>query len=457
MRVIICGAGRVGQGIARHLAQEHHDITMIDENDDLIEQVQIDFDVRGVVGHAAHPNVLRTAGADAADMLIAVTHFDEINMVICQVADTLFSVPTKIARVRAQAYLDDEYSELFSKSALPIDLIISPEIEVGEAILRRIRAPSAVSSISFESGELQVLGMKVQEDSPLLETALDQIAGLFPDLGARIIGIKRGSSVFAPRGNDQLQPADTAYVAVSRESTPRLNKLFNRDINEHKRVVIVGGGNVGLYVATQLEREGNVRVRIIEADSEKADIAVSALKQTIVIHGDGLARDVLEEAGADQADIVIAVTNDDKTNMLIGKLAKQIGARRTHALVNAYELVAISQDLDIDAVLDPRALSVSKILTKLRRGRILSVESLEDGTAEIAEGVTLDSSPLIGKPIDYAHLPDGVTSAAIIRDGKVIFPTSATTVQTDDRLLMFYEASATRKVEQFFRVSADFF
>ena len=457
MRVIICGAGRVGQGIARHLAQEHHDITMIDENDDLIEQVQIDFDVRGVVGHAAHPNVLRTAGADAADMLIAVTHFDEINMVICQVADTLFSVPTKIARVRAQAYLDDEYSELFSKSALPIDLIISPEIEVGEAILRRIRAPSAVSSISFESGELQVLGMKVQEDSPLLETALDQIAGLFPDLGARVIGIKRGSSVFAPRGNDQLQPADTAYVAVSRESTPRLNKLFNRDINEHKRVVIVGGGNVGLYVATQLEREGNVRVRIIEADSEKADVAVSALKQTIVIHGDGLARDVLEEAGADQADIVIAVTNDDKTNMLIGKLAKQIGARRTHALVNAYELVAISQDLDIDAVLDPRALSVSKILTKLRRGRILSVESLEDGTAEIAEGVTLDSSPLIGKPIDYAHLPDGVTSAAIIRDGKVIFPTSATTVQTDDRLLMFYEASATRKVEQFFRVSADFF
>ncbi|MEC7288531.1 MAG: Trk system potassium transporter TrkA [Pseudomonadota bacterium] len=457
MRVIICGAGRVGQGIARHLAQEHHDITMIDENDDLIEQVQIDYDVRGVVGHAAHPNVLRAAGADAADMLIAVTHFDEINMVICQVADTLFSVPTKIARVRAQAYLDAENSELFSKSALPIDLIISPEIEVGEAILRRIRAPSAVSSISFEAGELQVLGMKVQEDSPLLETALDQISGLFPELGARVVGIKRGASVFAPRGNDQLQPADIAYVAVSRRSAPRLNKLFNRDVNEHKRVVIVGGGNVGLYVASQLERESNVRVRIIEADPAKADIAVSALKQTIVIHGDGLARDVLEEAGADQADIVIAVTNDDKTNMLIGKLAKQIGARRTHALVNAYELVAISQDLDIDAVLDPRALSVSKILTKLRRGRILSVQSLEDGTAEIAEGVTLDSSPLIGKPIDYAHMPDGVTAAAVIRDGEIIFPSPGMTVETDDRLLLFYETSATRKVEQFFRVSADFF
>ncbi|MEL7042837.1 MAG: Trk system potassium transporter TrkA [Pseudomonadota bacterium] len=457
MRVIICGAGRVGQGIARRLAQEHHDIIMIDEDNALVEQVQIDFDVRGVVGHAAHPEVLRAAGADDTDMLIAVTHFDEINMVICQVADTLFSVPTKIARVRAQAYLETRNAELFSKTALPIDMIISPEIEVGDAILRRIRTPSAVSSMSFEAGELQILGMKVQSDSPLLETALDQIDGLFPDLGARVIGVKRGASVFAPRGNDQLQPGDTAYVAVLRQSTPRLNKLFNRDVEEHKRVVIVGGGNVGTYVAGHLERDGRVRVRIIEADAARADIAVSTLKQTIVIHGDGLSRDMLEEAGADQADIVIAVTNDDKTNMLIGKLAKQLGAKRTHALVNAYELVAISQDLDIDAVLDPRALSVSKILTKLRRGRILSVQSLEDGLAEVAEGVTLDSSPLIGKPVDYAHLPDGVTAAAIIRDQEIIFPNSGATVQADDRLLLFYETSATRKVEQFFRVSADFF
>ncbi|MEM9055585.1 MAG: Trk system potassium transporter TrkA, partial [Pseudomonadota bacterium] len=328
---------------------------------------------------------------------------------------------------------------------------------VGEAILRRIRAPNAVSSISFAEGELQILGMKVREESPLLETALDQISGLFPDLGARVVGIKRSPRVFAPRGGDQLQPNDTAYIAVTRKETPRLNKLFHRDIEAHRRVVIVGGGNVGLYVAAQLERDGDVRVRIIEADADKADKAVSQLKQTIVIHGDGLARDVLEEAGADQADIVIAVTNDDKTNMLIGKLAKQLGARRTHALVNAYELVAISQDLDIDAVLDPRALSVSKILTKLRRGRILAVQSIEEGAAEIAIGVTLASSPLIGKPVDYAHLPDGITAAAIIRGENFIFPAPGITVQTDDRLLLFYEASATRKVEQFFRVSADFF
>ncbi|MEQ3747442.1 MAG: Trk system potassium transporter TrkA [Henriciella sp.] len=457
MRVIICGAGRVGQGIARHLAQEHHDITMIDEDGDLIDSVQNDYDVRGVVGHAAHPQVLRAAGAEASDMLIAVTHFDEINMVICQVADTLFSVPTKIARIRAQAYLDPANSALFSKTALPIDLIISPEIEVGEAILRRIRSPSSVSSMSFEDGELQLLGMKVRDDSPLLDTSLDQIAGLFPDLLARVVGIKRQQKTFAPRGNDQLRPDDTAYVAVRKKETPRLNKLFNRSVEELKRVVIVGGGNVGLYVASMLEREPNIRVRIIEASSAKADEVVSQLKQTIVIHGDGLSRDVLEEAGADQADIVIAVTDDDKTNMLIGKLAKQIGARRTHALVNAHELVAISQDLDIDAVLDPRALSVSKVLTKLRRGRILSVQSLEDGVAEIAVGVTLKSSPLIGKPVDYADMPDGVTAAAIVRDEQIIFPGPDVRIEADDRLLLFYETTATRKVEQFFRVSTDFF
>ena len=457
MRGIICGAGRVGQGIARHLAHENHDITMIDENDDLIDQVQTDFDVKGVVGHAAHPEILRSAGAEATDMLIAVTHFDEINMVICQVADTMFSVPTKIARIRAGAYLDKGKSKLFSRNGFPIDLVISPEIEVGEAILRRFRAPGATSSLSFEEGELQLLGMSVQNDSPLVDTALDQIAGLFPDLNARVVGIKRGNAVFAPRGNDQLQSEDVAFVTVTRDNIRRLNKLFNRPSNELKRVVIVGGGNIGIYVARRLEQDKDVRVRLVEASEAQADIAVTRLNKTIVINGDGLSRDILEEAGTPSADIVIAVTNDDKTNMLIGKLAKQMGALRTHALVNSYELVAISADLDIDAVLDPRALSVSRILTKLRRGRILAVQSIEDGAAEMAEGITLRSSPLIGKPIDYDDLPEGITAAAIVREGEILFPDEGLKVQADDRLLVFYESAMTRQVERYFRVSADFF
>ena len=457
MRVIICGAGRVGQGIARHLAQEYHDIIMVDENADLIDRVQTDYDVRGVVGHAAHPETLDAAQADSADMLIAVTHFDEINMVICQVADTMFSVPTKIARVRAATYLDKANAKLFSRAGFPIDLVISPEIEVGEAILRRIRSPNSVSSISFEDGKIDILGIRVNDESPLLDTAFDQIPELFPDLNARVIGITRGPRVFAPRQNDNLQPGDLAYVAVKRKDALRLNKLFHNTDEDLRRVIIVGGGNVGLYVASKLERDTNVRVRIIEQHEAQADLVVSRLKQTIVINGDGLSRDILEEAGASNADIVIAVTDDDKTNMLIGKLAKQMGAKRTHALVNSYELVAISRDLDIDAVLDPRALSVSRILTKIRKGRILTVEALEDGAAEIAEGITLASSPLIGQHIDYEDLPEGVTAAAIIRDGKTIFPHEKTVIEVDDRLLIFYEADMTTKVERYFRVSADFF
>ena len=457
MRIVICGAGRVGQGIARHLGREHHDLTMIDENAELIERVQNEYDVRGVVGHAAHPEVLRAADAEDADMLIAVTHFDEINMVICQVADTLFSVPTKIARIRAQSYLESANAALFSNKALPVDLIISPEIEVGEAIRRRIETPSALSSLSFEEGRLQILGIRVRTDSPLLDTSLQQLTELFPDLNARVCGIRRGKSVFAPRGTAVLRPDDVAYIAVKSGNTQRLNKLFHRSVEATKRIIIVGGGNVGLYVAEQLEQQGGMRVRVIEANAAKADTAVSRLKQTIVIHGDGLSRAVLEEAGVESADLVVAVTDDDKTNMLIGKLAKQLGAKRAHVLVNSQELVVISQDLDIDAVLDPRALSVSTILTKLRRGRIQSIQSLEEGAAEIATGITLDSSPLIGKAVDYADLPDGITAAAIIRDEEVLFPQADVRIQADDHLIVFYESSETRKVEQFFRVSADFF
>lgn len=457
MRVIICGAGRVGQGIARHLSKENHDITMIDENSDLIDKVQTDYDVRGVIGHAAHPNVLRAAGAEATDMLIAVTHFDEINMVICQIADTMFSVPTKIARIRAKAYLGADRAKLFSKTGFPIDLAISPEIEVGEAILRRLKSPNAISSLSFESGDLQFLSIRVRAESPLVDTALDQINELFPDLSARIVGIRRGEVVFAPRGNDQLQVDDIAYVAVTEAHNARLNKLFNRPNDVVKRVVIVGGGNVGVYVASKLERTDNMRVRIIEADVKQADAVVSKLRQTIVINGDGLSRDILEEAGVPTADVVISVSNDDKTNILISKLAKQMGAKRTHALINAQELIAISSDMEIDAVLDPRSLSVSRILTKLRRGRILSVQSIEDGAAEIIEGITLSSSPLIGKTVDYDDLPDGINAAAIVRGNDVLFPTATTVVEPDDHLVLFYEKGETRKVEQFFRVSADFF
>ena len=457
MRVIICGAGRVGQGIARQLAREFHDITMIDQSTELIERVQIDLDVQGVVGNAAFPDTLKAAGADTAEMLIAVTHLDEINMVICQVADTLFEVPTKIARVRAKAYLERANSDLFSREGLPIDLLISPELEVADAILQRIKSPGAVSSVTFEKGELQILGMRVDDQNPLLNVELKRVVDLYPDLQARIVGLKRDTRVYAPNGAEKLEVNDTAYIAVSKRDRQKLYRIFNKDQDASRRIIIVGAGNIGVSVAARIEKQGGARVRIIESSAKAAEQAVSSLKQTVVINGDGLSRDILDEAGIDGADILIAVTDDDKTNMLIGKLAKRLGAKRAHVLVNASELVALASELNIDAVLDPRSLSVSQILTKLRRGRIVSVQSLEDGEAEIVEGVPLDTSSLIDQPIGYDALPEGVNAAALIRDDTLLFPHEGLTVQPKDRLFIFHEASQTRLVEQYFRTSSNFF
>lgn len=457
MHVLICGAGRVGQGIARRLSREKHEITIIDESPDLVDQVSIDLDVRGIVGHAAHPDVLKRARAADCEMIIAVTHFDEINMVICQIAHTLFSVPFKIARVRDRSYLEPAWKNIFSREGLPIDMVISPEAEVGDAILQRFRTPGTIMSANFAGGQIKLLGFELRADNPLIDVAVDQIKGLFPDLSARIIGIGRGSSVHAPRGKDVLKPGDRAYVAVLDAHASRLTSIFSTEQSRLDHVVIVGGGNVGLHVAKMLERESHIRVRLIERNLERANKAVSEVKRSIVIQGDGLNPDILAEGGVDRADFVIAITDDDKANLLISNLAKRAGARRALALINSPDLAGLASDMRVDTVLDPRALTVSQILMRMRRGRILSLQSLEDGMAEVAEGVTLETSSLIGKPLGYDDLPEGMTAAAVMRGNDVIMADDDITVRPEDHLIVFYEAEMVRTVEKFFRVNPDYF
>ncbi len=457
MHVLICGAGRVGQGIARRLAREKHEITIIDESADLVDQVSIDLDVRGIVGHAAHPDVLKRARAADCEMIIAVTHFDEINMVICQIAHTLFSVPFKIARVRDRSYLEPAWKNIFSREGLPIDMVISPEAEVGDAILQRFRTPGTIMSANFAGGQVKLLGFELRADNPLIDVAVDQMKGLFPDLSARIIGIGRGDAIHAPRGKDVLKPGDRAYVAVLDAHASRLTSIFSTEQSRLDHVVIVGGGNVGLHVAKMLERESHIRVRLIERNAERANKAVSEVKRSIVIQGDGLNPEILAEGGVDRADFVIAITDDDKANLLISNLAKRAGAKRALALINSPELAGLASDMRVDTVLDPRALTVSQILMRMRRGRILSLQSLEDGMAEVAEGVTLETSSLIGKPLGYDDLPEGMTAAAVIRGNQVIMADDDVTVRPEDHLILFYEAEMVRSVEKFFRVNPDYF
>lgn len=457
MRVLICGAGRVGQGIARRLAMEKHSIVIIDEDPELVDKVSTDLDVRGVTGNAAYPAVLRAAGIEECEMIIAVTYHDEVNMVICQVAHTLFNVAMKIARVRAAAYLEKSASDLFAREGLPIDMVISPELAVGDAILQRISTPGALTSVSFGKGRLKLLGFNIGPENPILDTALEQLSGLFPDLEARVVGIGRGKSIFAPRSKDRLLEGDRAYLTVDEEHAGRLSRILNRSDKELRHLVIVGGGNIGVYLAYRIEREMNIKVRLIERDAAQAQKAVMQLRRTIVIHGDGLSADILDEAGVAGADFVIALTNDDKANLLISNLAKRAGTKRVLALINSAELAQMSRDLKVDVVLDPRALTVSQILQRLRRGRILGLHSFENGAAEAVEGVVLESSQLIGNSLGYEELPEGITAAAIIRDKEILFPNNSIKVRAEDKVILFYEQEMTRKVEKYFRVSPEFF
>jgi len=457
MRVIICGAGRVGYGLASRLAAENNTVTVVDLSADLIRQITTDLDVRGVVGHGSHPEVLKRAGIENADMIIAVTYSDEVNMIACQVAHSLFDVPTKVARVRAQSYLGSEYNDLYSRENMPIDIIISPEIEIGRAILRRLNTPGAFNVVSFGEGRVQMLGVKIGDDCPIVDTPIKQIPDLFPGLHAAIVGIKREDEIFAPLPDDPLNVGDEAYFITQSEHSARLLEIIGSRDSKARHIVIIGGGNIGAYVAKELESVPGVRVRIIERNKKQAEIAAESLKRTVILNGDAMEAAIQEEAGVVNAEMVICLTNDDKTNILSAVLAKKLGADHTISLINEVSMQDMQSELGIDMIIDPRASTISSILRHVRRGRILDVYSLEQGRAEIMEGEVLETSPLAGKSLRDAGLIDGIAIGAILHEGRVLFPTEDTIVKTGDHIVLLAEKSAMKDIEQMFRVSSDYF
>jgi len=457
MRVIICGAGRVGYGLAARLSAENNTVTVVDLSPKLIRQITTDLDVRGIVGHGSHPEVLKRAGIESADMIIAVTYSDEVNMIACQVAHSLFDVPTKVARVRAQSYLENEYNDLYSRENMPIDIIISPEIEIGKAILRRLNTPGAFNVVSFSEGRVQMIGVKIGEDCPIIDTPIKQIPDLFPGLHASIVGIKRDGDIFAPTLEDDLNAGDEAYFITQAEHSTRLLEIVGTRDNKARHIVIIGGGNIGSYVAKELESVSGVRVRIIERNKEQAEVTAEALKRTVILNGDAMESAIQEEAGVASSEMVICLTNDDKTNILSAVLAKKLGADHTISLINEVSMQDMQSELGIDMVIDPRASTISSILRHVRRGRILDVYSLEKGRAEIMEGEVLETSPLAGKTLREAGFMDGIAIGAVIHQGKVLFPNADTMIKQGDHLVLLAEKSAMKDIEQMFRVSTDYF
>ncbi|MEX0852973.1 MAG: Trk system potassium transporter TrkA [Bauldia sp.] len=458
MRVVICGAGQVGYGIAERLAAEDNDVAVIDSAPQLVQAIRDSLDVRGFVGHGAHPEVLAAAGIEQADMLIAVTLHDEVNMVACQVAHSLFNVPTKIARIRSQSYLQPHWRDLFSSSHLPIDVIISPELEVGELVLRRLALPGAFDTVRFANGDVVVVGIVCTEDCPVVDTPLSQLTELFPDLQAVVVGIVRAARLFVPHSTDSMLVGDQVYVVCGSDQVARVLGLFGHEEQVANRVVIAGGGNIGLYVASTLEARGAAaKVKIVESSRERAIAIADQLKRTVVLHGSALDRDILTEADVQDADTMVALTNDDEVNIISCVMAKQLGCRSTMALINNRSYPAFTDMLGIDATVNPRSVTVSKILQYVRRGRIRGVHSIENGLAEVIEAEALETSPLVGKPLRELDLPDGIRIGAVYREGKVIVPDGETQIAAKDRVIILATAECLRQVEQMFRVSLEFF
>ncbi|MBO6791489.1 MAG: Trk system potassium transporter TrkA [Dinoroseobacter sp.] len=458
MKVIICGAGQVGWQIARHLSGERNDVTVVDSKPDLVRRATESLDVQGLTGFASYPDVLEAAGARDAEMIIAATHSDEVNMVVCQIAHSVFGVPRKIARLRAQPYLNAIYSDLYRRDHLPIDVVISPEREVAEAALQRLSAPSTFDSESFLEGRVRLLGMVLEEDCPVLMTPLRQLSDLFSTLRSIVVGVRRDGILFAPEPGDQLYADDQIYVITPREDVNRTLEIFGKATKKQSRIVIVGGGNVGLAVAKRLEaRTDRVRVKMIERDRATAEIAADALERTIVLNGDGLDMELLTEANIERADAVLAVTDDDKVNLLTAVRGKAAGSAMTIALLNDPSLVPLLGPLNIDAYINPRSTTVSSILRHVRHGRVRGVYSLGDAEAEVIEAQVLSTMPMAGKEVRDIDFPEGVLVGAIARGDKVLKPTGSLRVLEGDVLVLFSLAADVPEVERLLQVSIDFF
>ncbi|MEM7056804.1 MAG: Trk system potassium transporter TrkA [Pseudomonadota bacterium] len=457
MKLIVCGAGQVGYQIARHLSGEGNAVTVIDTNAGLVRQVTDALDVTGIVGFASHPDVLARAGARDCDMLIAATSMDEVNMVSCQVAHSVFEVPVKIARVRTDSYLGAEWSDLFRRDHMPIDVIISPEAEVAKVTMRRLAATAAFDIEPFLDGKVEFVGMQIGEECAVINTPLRQLTELFSTLRTIVVAIRREGRIHAARADDQVLAGDEIYFVADHDDVQRTFGIFGRENLVAERVVIVGAGNIGLRVAQQIEKRSNLRAKIIERDRSRAEYAADHLERTIVLNGDALNEEILDESGLAQADALVALTDDDRANLLACAIAHEAGCPIGIALAKDPLFERISEPLGVDALINPRATTVSSILRHVRRGKVRAVYSVGGGEAEVIEAQVMATSPVAGKRLRDAGFPAGSIIGAVLGSDGLVMPRGDTVIQVGDVLVVFAVRDAVRQVEQMFRVSMDFF
>lgn len=457
MKVIVCGAGRVGSTIARYLAEDDNDVVLIDNDAERLTDLTSTMEVRPVVGFASYPSVLERANAQDADMLIAVTASDEVNMVTCQAANSLFKVPTKIARLRSNEYTNQKWRKFYTHDALPIDVVISPEVEIARSIRRNISFPGAFEVIPLAADRVYLLGIHCDDVCPMINTPLRQLTELFPDVNAVVAALVRDSKLIIADSDTRILAGDDVYVIVPSESVRRILTLFGRDQERAQSVLILGGSNIGLNLARYLERASHMRVALIEENEDRAKFLAETLSQTTVIHGDFLNTDLLEEADIDIVETVIAVGAKDEDNILASLMAKRYGVEQTISVIEKPLYSQLVVNLGIDVIIDPKDTMVSTILQHVRRGKIYAACSIRSGLCEVLEADAFDTFEYTGAALRDVRLPMGVIIGAIVRDGEPVPLRGDTVIQSGDRLVLFSDAESVRQIEKLFSVAPEVF
>ncbi len=462
MNIIICGAGRVGFTIAKQLSDQGHSITVIDQSSEDIQKIDDALDVKAIVGKATYPSILEKADASEADMIIAVTRNDEINMVICQIAFSIFNIPKKIARIRSQDYLNPKFTKVYNKENLPIDVIISPEIEIAKSIQRKLEAPGALDSVPFADNKIRLLEILINEDCNLINIKLNDLTKKYPNLDANIIGIIRDDKFLIPKKNDDIKYNDKIYVIINSSQMAETLKIFGHNEKISKKILIIGGGNIGFNLAKNLEESLNSsRIKIIEKDKDRSEYLAGELNNTIVLNGNGLDEEVLVEANLEEAETVLALTNDDEDNLMVSVLVekfakdeKNIDDKRTMALINKPNYTLLQKSLKIDDIIDPRMNTVSSILKHIHKGTIETAYTIMNGEYEVIEAEIIETSELINKELKNSNLPEEIRIGAILRDQKVIIPRSNFIFEKDDIVVFLAKKDSISVVENIFRISS---
>jgi trk system potassium uptake protein TrkA len=458
MKIIILGAGQVGRTAAYHLAKEEaNDVTVVDLREDILRDLRDRLDIRTVIGHGSHPDVLERAGIKDADMIIALTDSDETNMIACQVAATLFRTPTKVARIRAAEYLNRD--RLFGDDALPVDVRISPEELVTEYIEQLIRYPGALQVLDFAKGEIRLVGARADKDGLLVGQKLSALREHIPNVDARVAAIYRDGKAIKPSGDTVIKEGDEVFFIAARADIRAVMSEMRKLDEPVRRIIIAGGGNIGFRLAKAMEQTN--QVKLIEKDQETAKAISEKLDRTIVLHGDATDEELLMEENVDNADVFCALTNSEEANIMAAMLAKKLGAHKVMALINRPSYAELSEDAGtIDIAISPQQVTIGTLLAKVRRGDVARVHSLRRGAAEALEAVahgSRENSNVVGRAVEEIDLPDSVTIGAIVRDEQVLMAHHDTVIEEDDHIILFLtDRSHVEAVEKLFQVDATY-